>query len=244
VEKAADAILKYVSSKTKTKQTDDIERKKNLLQQPQSLIPNVETVWLQVATHRFSQLSKNMPVRLPLKHPFYGPDTEICLITKDPQEEFKKLLVEKGIKRINKVIGISKLRTKYKQYEARRILCDSYELFLTDERVIPLLPKLLGKCFFKKKKQPIPVNLKSNNLKNEINRACNSTYLHFTPGNCFSVKIGKTTMSSHQIYENIMEVVPHLVEKMPRKKRNIKSLGVKTGDSVLLPIYNSPLANE
>ncbi|CAG8548657.1 5525_t:CDS:2 [Ambispora gerdemannii] len=185
VEKAVEALLKYVSSKTKTEQIDDeeIERKKNLLQRQQSLIPNVATVWLQVATHRFSQLSKNMPVKLPLKHPLYGPDTEICLITKDSQE-VKKLLVEKGIKRVNKVIGISKLRTNYQQYEARRNLCDSYGLFLTDERVIPLLPKLLGKYFFKKKKQPIPVNLKSAKVKDEIDRACNSTYLHITPGNC------------------------------------------------------------
>jgi len=50
------------------------------------------------------------------------------------------------------VIGISKLRKKYIPYEAKRNLCDSYDLFLTDERVLPLLTKALGKYFFEKKK--------------------------------------------------------------------------------------------
>ena len=50
---------------------------------------------------------------------------------------------------IAKVLGVSKLRNNYKPHEAKRKLCDSYDLFLADERVIPVLPKLLGKTFFK-----------------------------------------------------------------------------------------------
>ena len=42
------------------------------------------------------------------------------------------------------VIGVSKLRAKYESHEAKRALCAAYDLFLADERVVPLLPKLLG----------------------------------------------------------------------------------------------------
>jgi len=49
-------------------------------------------------------------------------------------------------------MGVSKLRQKYKPYEAKRQLCFSYDFFLADERVLPLLPPLLGKVFFDKKK--------------------------------------------------------------------------------------------
>ena len=56
---------------------------------------------------------------------------------------------------------MSKLRTKYEAHEAKRQLCNSYDLFLADERIIPSLPKLIGKSFFKKKKQPIPVDMRA-----------------------------------------------------------------------------------
>lgn len=44
------------------------------------------------------------------------------------------------------VVGLSKLRTKYESHEAKRQLCNSFDLFLADERVLPSLPKLLGGC--------------------------------------------------------------------------------------------------
>ena len=43
-----------------------------------------------------------------------------------------------------KVVGTSKLRTKYESHEAKRNLCAAYDLFLADERILPSLPKLLG----------------------------------------------------------------------------------------------------
>lgn len=45
---------------------------------------------------------------------------------------------------IKKVIGISKLKTKYEAPEAKRQLASSFDLFLADERIIPSLPKLIG----------------------------------------------------------------------------------------------------
>jgi hypothetical protein len=45
------------------------------------------------------------------------------------------------------VITILDLKTKYKAYEARRKLAASYDLFLCDDRVTHLLPKIIGKSF-------------------------------------------------------------------------------------------------
>ena len=47
---------------------------------------------------------------------------------------------------ISKVIGVSKLRTKYEAPEAKRQLCGLYDLFLADERILPSLPKLIGEA--------------------------------------------------------------------------------------------------
>jgi hypothetical protein len=50
------------------------------------------------------------------------------------------------------VLSLSKLRANYKQYEAKRRLCASYDLFLVDKRILSFLPALLGRSFFEKKK--------------------------------------------------------------------------------------------
>jgi len=89
----------------------------------------------------------------PLSHPIVDPrTTPICLITKDPQRKYKDLLQEKNIKFVSRVVGITKLKGKFKPFEPRRQLMSEHGLFLADERVIPLLPGLLGKIFFKAKK--------------------------------------------------------------------------------------------
>lgn len=76
----------------------------------------------------------------------------MCLITKDPQRQYKDLINPMGLKSLTKIVGVSKLKTKYKPFEIRRQLCNEFDLFLADERVLPLLPGMLGKVFFEKKK--------------------------------------------------------------------------------------------
>jgi ribosome biogenesis protein UTP30 len=89
----------------------------------------------------------------PIVHSLIDPRTAaVCLITKDPQREYKDLLQSHGIKFISRVVGIEKLKGKFKAFEARRLLLKENEMFLADERVIPLLPPLLGKKWFDAKK--------------------------------------------------------------------------------------------
>ena len=88
-----------------------------------------------------------------LPYPLVDPrTTSVCLITKDPRRFYKDLLEEHRIKFVGRVVGIEKLRGKFKPFEARRQLMNEHGLFLVDERVVPLLPKLLGTKFFKAKK--------------------------------------------------------------------------------------------
>ncbi|GKC48730.1 ribonuclease H-like domain-containing protein [Tanacetum coccineum] len=42
---------------------------------------------------------------------------------------------------------------------SKRKLCDSYDMFYADKRVVPFLPKLLGKHFFRSRKLPLGVDL-------------------------------------------------------------------------------------
>jgi hypothetical protein len=106
-----------------------------------------EFITLILTTKKMPTKSRINPVPVPLTHPLMAGDVSICFFSKDPQGEYKGL-VPPG----TKVIGIEKLKKKYKQYQEKRLLCDSYELFLADARVLSCLPPLLGKTFFDKKK--------------------------------------------------------------------------------------------
>ncbi|KAG0369579.1 ribosomal protein L1p/L10e family-domain-containing protein [Gamsiella multidivaricata] len=223
-DKAVKALLGYVEKKGQAKS---------------QLMEEDQHVWLIIATKKFSDESKAKPHRIPLKHSIAAPDAEVCLFVKDPQKDYKRLLEEKNVKGVSRVIGVSKLRAKYKPYEAKRQLCASYGMFLADARVVTVLPKLLGKTFFLKKKQPIPVDMTKGDLKKEIARAIGSTYMHLTSGTCTAIKIGLTSQSAAEITANIETAIPHIIEKIPRKWKNVQAINLKTNDSIALPIYNS-----
>lgn len=64
---------------------------------------------------------------------------------------------------MSRVIGFSKLKAKFKSFESRRQLAAQHDIFLADDRIIPSLPQILGKAFYKGgEKRPIPVELAGN----------------------------------------------------------------------------------
>ncbi|KAG6841111.1 hypothetical protein C0991_001799 [Blastosporella zonata] len=130
------------------------ESKKAKELQESELLPGKEpNIWLNVTVKKIPSGHKFKPAKISIAHPLIDPrTTSICLITKDPQREYKDLLESHNIKFISRVVGIEKLKGKFKPYEARRILLKENGLFLADERIVPLLPKLLGVKWFEAKK--------------------------------------------------------------------------------------------
>ncbi|KAJ7799784.1 ribosomal protein L1p/L10e family-domain-containing protein, partial [Mycena olivaceomarginata] len=134
----------------------------------------------------------------------------VCLITKDPQRQYKDLLAEQNIKFISRVVGIEKLKGKFKPFEARRMLKEN-GLFLADERIVPLLPKLLGVKWFEAKKQPIPVCLTRKDLKGELERAISSTYMNQNQGTCTAIKLATTSHTPAQVLDNLALALPAII---------------------------------
>lgn len=182
---------------------------------------------------------KEKPVALALPNPYVSLDTAaICLITKDPQREYKDKLAACGVK-VTKVIGISKLKAKYHPHQAKRELCSAHEVFLADARILPMLPPLLGKTFFSKRRLPIAVDLAKKDLKTEILRAACGAHYRQSTGNSNSVQLGTTTQSAQEIVANIVAGVEQMVEHIPGKWGNVQSLMLRTTNSVALPFYNA-----
>ncbi|KAI9277231.1 ribosomal protein L1/ribosomal biogenesis protein [Phascolomyces articulosus] len=204
----------------------------------------VEGIWLTIATKKNIDLVKSTPLSIPLRHATQTPETRRCLFTKDPQKTYKDMLISKKIKGVHKIIGISKLKKEYGSPEKRRELFSEYDAFLTDKRIAHLLPRILGKEFYKKRKEPMPVDLSKEDLQKEILRAVRSTFMHFNYGNFYAVKIATTGQSDVQAFENCMGALPHIIKGVYGGTKNIRSLQIKTSESTSLPIYDDGNANE
>ncbi|BEI88271.1 uncharacterized protein CcaverHIS019_0109890 [Cutaneotrichosporon cavernicola] len=228
--KAVDALLAY-----QEKAAAERERTE--------LIARDEHVWLSINTKTGSTRKKLMPVKIQLPFPPLPPPpaTSVCLITKDPQREYKDLLEEKGIKFVDRVVGVEKLRGKFKPFEPRRQLRNDHDLFLVDDRVLPMMPKLLGKMFFEAKKTPIPVNVLRKDLKAELGRAIACTYFHPSTGTSHSVRIATPSVTTaEETVANLLAAAPAAAELVGGWD-NVLSVGIKTSTSVLLPVWNAPL---
>lgn len=221
VKAAAKALLIYAQ-----KQQDD-----NTLFEEDSFISLVLTL------KKIPEKGRVKPWPIRIEHSLYT-DKSICLITKDPQKSFKEKLELDPIAGVDKVIGLSKLRKNYRQYKERRRLLHTYDLFLADDRVLPMLPALLGVKFFEKKRHPMPVCLKGD-FRAEVERARDSTAFYLPSGACCMIRVARTSFNLEQVVANVMSAITSAVERIPRKWKNIQSVYLRTQDSPALPVFNS-----
>lgn len=122
----------------------------------------------------------------------------------------------------------------------------AFDLFLVDDRILPLLGKALGKTFFSKKKHPVALKLggllSSNpqamaTVGKRIIAAQQRTHLYRNHGNCLSVKVAKTSFRPAEAVANVLAGIEAAVEATPGKWKNVMAISVKTSSSVALPLY-------
>ena len=171
----------------------------------------------------------------------------VCLIVKDSSLEWTKKEVEaaalngdskSGLSAVQEVISLTKLRKDFSQYEQRRELVQSFDLFLADDRILPMLSKALGKTFFSCKKQPVPIKLtRKDSLAHVVRRSLHSsTYMLVGTGTTITVKSGSpAVLSQGEIAENVKQVIEKCAEKVGWS--NVRGVDVRIGDSVGLPVY-------
>lgn len=202
------------------------------------------TVFLQITVKQLDTKRKVKPARIPLAHPLLDADASVCLLTKDPQREYKDLLMEKSITTVNRVVGVEKLKGKFRPFDARRQLVRDHDLFLADERIVAMLPKLCGSVFYKDRKFPVPIDLTNKkHLAETIDRAIASTYYLQNKGSCSTVKVGFLHRHTPaELVENVALALPSIVSRIPGKWANVQNVELKTGKSAALPIWNCRLS--
>jgi ribosome biogenesis protein UTP30 len=252
VEKAVRALLKYHE-----KSTQESEK--------QSLLGNDRPMAVQFTLLRAPSENRPKPIPIVVPHPFFktfeesnddegvdavdndnAEEPEICLIVKEESKPWCQDMIAKfpdhmgGIK---KVLGLDSLRKKHcGTYEQRRQLLHKYNLFLADDRILPMLSKLLGKAFIQSKRLPVPISItREHALPFAVQKALTSTYMTLNKGTCVSVRAGHTGMTAEQLVANVLAICDGsdgAIPKLPRRWANVQMIGLKTADSTLLPIYN------
>uniref|UniRef100_A0A8C0UH34 Ribosomal L1 domain-containing protein 1 n=1 Tax=Cyanistes caeruleus TaxID=156563 RepID=A0A8C0UH34_CYACU len=214
------------------------------------LLNESESVHLLVTVWKVPQVAK--VIRIPLPHGIRPETTEVCLFTKDEpnlsaeqtENLYKKLLHRNGVRSISQIISYKTLKKEYKMFEAKRRLLNSFDLFLSDDRIRRLLPSHLGKHFYEKKKAPLSVNLKARDLAKELEKHIQGTTLSVhNKGCCYTTRIGHTGMKVDEILENIIAAAEVIGNKLPKKWKNVKILHLKTLKSVALPIFTANISN-
>jgi len=177
------------------------------------------------------------PMLIKLPHPMYDDKSEICFLAKDPQEQYKKLLLKNAsMPAITKVISLEKLKRNYKTAESKRALADSFDLFLCDSRIVEMMPKILGSVFYEKKlKRPIPVKLKLQDPFPNLQNAANGTTLRVPSGPCVGVRFGRCSMGEHELVSNAAAVISFVAKHLPGNP--VQTICVQATDSPALPIW-------
>ena len=159
-------------------------------------------------------------------------------------------------------MGIAKIKAKWTQYEAQRKLYAEHDIFLADDRIVTLLPKLLGKTFYKNTtKRPVPVTLlppaprtegkriarakgdgpqaaTPQQIASEIEKAIKGTLVHLTPSTNTAVKVGYASWDAQKLTKNVEAVAGTMIEKyVPKKWRGVKSMHIKGPTTAALPIW-------
>ncbi len=72
----------------------------------------------------------------------------------------------------------------------------------------------------------------------QIRKACEATYL-IIGGSSISIRVARSSQEEEECVENVMAVLETAVEKLPGKWKGVKSLYMKTAESVALPVWQA-----
>ena len=272
--KSSQALLQHVQAETKRLQEESSKR--NLLAAKSSDSEDEadengeKPIWLTLTTKQAIVDHKKLkPSKISVPHSLNkSSDLRICLIVADPQRAVKNVVADPAFpehlkSRINRIIGFTKLKARYKTFESRRQLLSEHDIFLADDRIVTRLPGALGKVFYKATtKRPIPIVVahtekdkkdqrqKSTKaegaappsspivLGKEIEKALDAVPVHLRPGVLVAVRVGLASFKPEQLAENISAIVQKLIEKHVVKGwRNVRGIHIKGQSSAALPIW-------
>ncbi|XP_003746082.1 ribosomal L1 domain-containing protein 1 [Galendromus occidentalis] len=218
---------------------------------------NDRFVHLQLTVKKMSASQRITMVPFIFPHCLVQEDDEVCFIVGCREtdkgnkradheryaNEYKHKLRKLGIEREIHILPVMQLETEFKPFEAKRKLCQAFDHFICDHRILFRMPQLLGTSFFKRRKLPIRVYMKDEEkLKDIIEEAIQKTLIYITPeGPNVSMKVGNLhDHTDEQIAENIQSILDVFIpESLPGGESNLNSMHLASFAGRSVPLYLS-----
>jgi ribosome biogenesis protein UTP30 len=165
------------------------------------LLGDDKAIQVQFTLEKVPENPSPKPIRVSIPHSLHkvGDDNDegveepsVCLIVKEESKKWVQEMIgnfPKELGFVKKVLGLESLRKKHGRFEQRRQLLARFDVFMADDRILPMLAKSLGKDFFKAKKQPIPIAItRKQALPFTIRQSLQATFLFISPGTTLTVR--------------------------------------------------------
>lgn len=109
-----------------------------------------------------------------------------------------------------------------------------YDFFIVESRLMPTLARYLARFLGPRGKMPKPfpagygIISSEEELENAIERYNRIVRIQVKKTPIVQVKVGKKSMEMDKLFENIQTIVEYVVDQMPHKYNNIRSMYIKT----------------
>jgi len=147
--------------------------------------------------------------------------------------------------KVREIMTLKQFRDDYSTFEAKRALAKSLDVLIADNKIFKMLPGILGREFFKKKKFPISIpgrKFQKSDIGEQIYLALQKTTLNVSLNGLNSaVVVGHDTLTEDELADNATAIVSWLGSSFPGGWSNIQKLSLEVGqkDMPPLPIYFS-----
>jgi large subunit ribosomal protein L1 len=109
-----------------------------------------------------------------------------------------------------------------------------YDFFIVESRLMPTLARYLARFLGPRGKMPKPfpagygIISSVDELRNAVDRYDRIVRIQVKKTPIVQVKVGKKSMEMEKLFENIQTIVDFVVDQMPHKYNNIRSIYIKT----------------
>ncbi len=177
---------------------------------------------------------------------------------KKPENRIKTIIFFDKLNKKNKIVAF--VEAKYRKYaenadlviteqdikeyndkrKARKI-AKEYDFFIAMPTMMARIARVFGKYLGPRGKMPDPkfgmIVPKPENLPKVIEKFRTAVRINMKDNPNINVKVGDETMDLEDVAENIMKVYETLIEKLPKRRHNIKGIYVKLTMGPSVAIY-------
>ena len=194
------------------KEAKDKSKKRNFVQ-PVELVINLQDVDPKKPGNKIQEL-------IELPHPA-GKESKICVIASG------EMALKAKRTGANLVIKRGDLGALMGDKKKQKELAKTYDFFIAEAPLMPLVGKSLGSTLGPRGKMPTPVPPTAN-IADQIEKHRKMVLLRMRGQPVLQCRVGNENMADEEIAENIQTVVRRIEGKLKRGIKNIRSIRLKT----------------